>query len=106
MQTTFKELYELEHDMFVIPPISAETQPPKASRPADLKAVAEEATDSGWMIDPALLARGRLYEAEVELEAEAIFRVSAVMSAILGMTQDSPEMFGISNHEEIVQANL
>ena len=30
------------------------------------------------MIDPALLARGRLYEAEVELEAEAIFRVSAV----------------------------
>ena len=104
VQTTFKELYELEQDAFVIRPISAETQPPKVSRAVDLKAVAEEATDSGWMIDPVLLERGQLYEAEVELEAEAIFRVSAVMSAILGMTQDSPEMFGITNHREIVQA--
>ena len=104
VQTTFKELYELEYDTFVIRPISAETQTPTVSRLADLKAVTEGATESGWMIDPVLLKRGQLYEAEVELAAEAIFRVSAVMSALLGITQDSPEMFGITNHKEMVQA--
>ena len=104
VQTTFKELYELEQDAFAIRPISAETQPPIASQLDDLKAVAERDTDAGWMIDPELLARGQLYEAEVELETEAIFRVSAVLSAILGMTQDSPEVFGGTNHKELVQA--
>ena len=96
VQTTFKELYDFEEDTLAIRPGTQETPPVCAHDVSTLESTIDKLVDSVWVIDPNTLTRGRLFEAEVELAADAIFRVSAVMSAILGITRDiRPEMFGL-----------
>ena len=102
VQTTFKELYELEVDSLALRPMSEDLKPPKICSLQDLVA-ASKAVD-GWVVDPERLTRGQLLEVEVQLEAEAIFRVSAVVSALLEMIQESPELFGLDRYGELVQA--
>jgi len=41
---------------------------------------------------------------EVQLEAEPIFRVSAVISAFLEIFEENPELFGLGSYDEFVQA--
>ena len=104
VQTTFKELYDFEEDTLAIRPV---TQEPPLTRTLDdstLESSIERLVDSEWVIDPDTLTRGRLFEAEVELAADAAFRVSAVMSAILGITRDiRPEMLGLHDFSDFDQ---
>ena len=104
VQTTFKELYDYEKDTLAIRPRDRETTIAPTRDISNLRMTIDKLVDSGWIIDPDTLTRGRLFEAEVDLEADAIFRVSAVMSAILGITRDSsPEIFGLNNFSDINQ---
>jgi len=94
VQTTFKELYELESDSLAMSPISEKHGPPIMRGLSDLEAASETLAGDGWLIDPQSLARGRLLEIEVELEAEPIFRVSTVLSSFLEIFDENPELFG------------
>jgi len=103
VQTTFKELYELEMDSFAIRPIHEQLKPSKTYSFNDLMAAAETLTTDGWIVDPDKLARGQLLEIEVQLEAEDIFRVSAVVSALLEIIEEDSEMFGLDPYVKLTQ---
>jgi hypothetical protein len=97
VQTTFKELYELEMNSFAIWPTYEKLKLPKINHIDDLMAMKEVLLADGWIIDPEKLARGQLLEIEVQLEAEDIFRVSSVVSAVLEIIEANPEMFGFDS---------
>lgn len=97
VQTTFKELYELEMNSLAIQPIYEGLKLPKINNINDLMAKKEILLADGWIVDPEKLVRGQLLEVEVQLEAEDIFRVSSVVSAFLEIIEGNPEMFGIEN---------
>ncbi|MCU1267571.1 MAG: hypothetical protein JWM21_3889 [Acidobacteria bacterium] len=103
VQTTFKELYELEMNSFAMRPITEKQRPPKVNSLNDLMYQREILAAEGWIVDPSKLARGQLLEVEVQLEAEDIFRVSSVVSAILEIIETNPEMFGVEN-KNVAQA--
>lgn len=100
IQTTFKELHDQERDSLVLRPVDRREAPA-------LKAVAQlqEAarSRSQWLIDPAVLRRGDLMEAEIELETESIFRVSAVVTTILEIMQENLQLFGSEGASHLPQ---
>ena len=89
VQTTFKELYELEKDRLVMRPVTEE-DPPKLRELSELLSLREELQP--WVTDVEVLHRGGLLEIEVELSAEPIFRISTVISALVEMMQDNEEL--------------
>jgi len=95
VQTTFKELYEAEINSLAIRPVDEHLKLPKVNNVQDLEAMKEILLADGWLVDPQRLVRGQLLEVEVQLEAEDIFRVSSVVSAILEIIEGNPEMFGV-----------
>lgn len=101
IQTTFKDLYELERGSFAIRPIAEKLKSPKIDNVNDLMAMRETLTTDGWIVDPEKLVRGQLFEVEVQLEAENIFRVRAVISAVLEIIEENPGMFGITPDSNI-----
>jgi hypothetical protein len=88
IQTAFKELYEYEEGRLRLSPIDAE-KPPRIGSWDDLFSSDELAP---WAVRSQALGRGDLIEAEVELGADAIFRMSAVVSAITEIVNESPEL--------------
>lgn len=101
VQTTFKELYELELDSFVIRSIPDKLAPPRRDHFNDIMSMTETLRDQGWIVDPEKLARGQLLEMEVQLDADDIFRVSTVISSILEIIEQNPEMFGIDSDGKV-----
>lgn len=95
VQTSFKELYELEIGSLAIRPTEQQTKLPSIHNIGELIAKKEILTADGWIVDPESLARGRLIELEVQLESEDIFRVSSIVSVVLEIIDTNPEMFGI-----------
>jgi hypothetical protein len=98
VQTTFKELYELEEDTLAMTPMSADLDAPEILSVADLEAAARRSAFDGWIVNPKRMARGQLLELEVDLEAEPVYRMSAVVTAVLEIMQDieslGPEGYG------------
>lgn len=104
IQAQFKELVELERDNLVLRPRpEGEGAVPEIADVADIERLAEE-HGNAWLIDPATLKRGQLVEVEVELDAEAIFRVSAILSTMLEMLQENPDLFGVEDREGLAEA--
>ncbi len=103
IQTTFKELYELEESSFAIRHIGEHLKPPSIYDLSDPLAGMDTPTAAGWIMDPEKLVRGQLLEVEVQLEAESIFRVNAVVSALLEIIEEVPEVFGLTMPDALAQ---
>lgn len=103
VQTTFKELYELEMESLAMRPMSKDLKPPVIRSLDDFKAASADLANDGWIVDPDYLTRGQLLEVEVQLEADAIFRVSEVFSAISEIIEESPETFGLDSYVDLNQ---
>lgn len=90
VQTTFKELYELERPLLQLP---ANLAPPQVVCPPDsqLAKCLDELGDP-WAVDVEQLERGQLVELEVELEAEPIYKNSAIIATMMELMQESPEL--------------
>lgn len=99
VQTQFKELYELELESLIVRPIAKNNKAPVVRDIGFL----ETYVGDDWVINPANLTRGQLLEVEVQLEAETIFRISAVISAILEILEENPDLFGVNFYENIIQ---
>jgi hypothetical protein len=97
VQTTFKEFYDFERHSLGMRPIQEQFDPPEIKSVDDLQKMTSALVAEGWLVDPEKLIRGQLLEVEVQLEAEDIFRVSSVVSAILEIIEGNPEMFGVEN---------
>lgn len=100
VQTAFKELYELERGSLTLHPVSDDVAPPPV-RPS--REHLDSADLEPWLIATNHLRRGDLIEAEVELETESIFRVSAVVTTILDIVQENLQLFGAENTSHIAQ---
>lgn len=96
VQTAFKEFYELELelDSFAMRPTPTQLSAPAIEGIENLKFETQKASPDGWVVDPQMLERGRLVEAEVELDADDTFRTNEVISAMLEIVESNPEMFG------------
>lgn len=90
VQTTFKELYELETPLLKLPTNLA---PPQVSRPpGSLLAECLGELGDPWAVDVEQLKRGHLVELEVELEAEPIYKNSTIIATMMELMQESPEL--------------
>ncbi len=103
VQTTFKELYEQERDSLAMRLMAENGEVPKLGSLDEVESKLEELESGGWIAVPEKLTRGGLVEAEVQLEAENIFRVSATISAIQDIVQDDAEMFELDGNEGLAQ---
>ncbi len=105
VQSAFKEFYEfeLELDSFAMRPVPESLDPPRIKDVEALGAETKKAGPSSWVVDPGVLRRGRLVEAEVELEADATFRTSAVIAAMVGVIESEPGMFGDAVKDGLAQ---
>jgi hypothetical protein len=102
VQTTFKELYELEESRLVLRAATSQDMPPmliKDGHVADWL----DGLESPWVIRSEGLTRGRLLELEVELDAEPIFRVSTVVSTLLEILKETPELAELAGYEQLGQ---
>ena len=90
VQTTFKELYELETPLLQLPTNLA---PPRVDSPPGSKLAERLAElDDPWVLEVGQLARGGLVELEVELEAEPIYKNSAIIATMMELMQETPEL--------------
>ena len=90
VQTTFKDMYELEKNGLVMRAVETSDDPPNVPALVDLLSPRDELRP--WVTDVGALRRGGLLEIEVELSAEPIFRMSTVTSALVEMMQESEEL--------------
>lgn len=103
IQTAFKDLYEYEIDSLSIKPASSVLTSPKIFSMNDLLVAIQSSVDGYWIINPEKLSRGELCELEVQLEADPIFRVNAVASAILEILEEDAEAFGLDANGDLNQ---
>jgi hypothetical protein len=105
VQTTFKELYELEEDTLAMTPMSADLDAPEIRSVADLEAAARRSAFDGWIVNPKRMARGQLLELEVDLDAEPVYRMSAVVTAVLEIMQDI-ESLGTEGYGQLTEVHF
>jgi hypothetical protein len=92
VQTTFRELVELKRvDLALRADENAPDQPIKDVAGLVAEVAARSAEGDRWIIDPTDLRRGQLLEVEVELEAESIYRVRAILGAMIEMIAENSE---------------
>lgn len=103
VQTAFKDLYEYERDSLSIKPMPSGPEPPDISNEDDLFVATQSHVDGHWIIDPEKLSRGELFEIEVQLEADPLFRVNAVASTILEILEKDAESLGLNANDELEQ---
>ncbi len=95
MQSTFKELFDLEAPFLQIRSGYPAGDPP---RPTDARGLVELAgSRDPWVIPAKDLDRGTLLELEVELEAEGIFRMSAIMATFFEIADQNPKFLGAAS---------
>ncbi len=80
IQTTFKDLLELEGDTLLLGGSATQALVPSIK-----------------------LLRGSLVEFDVELDVEPVFRVATVVSSMVGFVEKSPELFDAAMHKQFAQ---
>ena len=82
VQTSFKEFHDLERPGLGLAGARDHSGPPNVRSRSDLERDLELHPSAGHVIAPQTLGRGDLIEVEVVLEADPIFRVSAIITTI------------------------
>ena len=99
IQTSFKELYEIERASLAMKPLEAD-KVPEVSEISELEETLGTLASERWIVDPNAMRRGELLEVEVELEADPIFRMASVITTIQELMEDNELLFG---HEMTAQ---
>ena len=105
VQATFKELYEyeLERDTFVMKPLAEDLELPRIRSIEELIQSIPSLVFDGWIVDPGKLKRGQLLEAEIQLESEAIYQVSTMVSSLSDIILEDPKLFGDNLSNQLLQ---
>jgi hypothetical protein len=98
IQSTFKELREITEKSGALRScvVRGGEQVPEVRTLEEVQRIAADGPQP-WAVESADLKRGRLIEMDVELEAEPIFRVAAVISSVLDIIQDDSAALGIND---------
>ena len=92
IQTSFKELYDIERSELALRLTSPENLPPVDST-RDLERILDSSETTGLLVDPRTLHRGDLLEVEVELEADPIYRMATIITTFFELMEDNEELF-------------
>ena len=102
VQATFKELFDAVEKDLVIRRTAKKA--PDARDLPDMELTLERGCTEGWAVRAGDLRRGQLAEIEVELEAEDIFRVGAVVGTFLDLFREMPEVVDLDVRERLREA--
>lgn len=104
IQATFKNLHDIERESLVVRPVTDDDKVPgqEASRSA-VASPADWLHLGPWLLDGKAFKRGRLAEVEVELQADPLFRVSAIVSTYADIVKDSNELASQVDQEGLRQ---
>ena len=91
IQSSFKELYDIERSALVMRPVSLDRLPTVDST-RGLERLLGSPEGTGLLVDPSTLHRGELLEVEVELEADPIFRMATIITTFVGLMEDNEEL--------------
>ncbi|MYA59130.1 MAG: hypothetical protein F4X40_01040 [Chloroflexi bacterium] len=105
VQTSFKELYDNECKSLRLKTFSGR-QAPNVTSMVDIGRRFEQLCKDGWIVDVSLLNRGDLFEAEVELEADPIFRMTSIITTLRDLIANNQGMLGrdVTENLPVVQA--
>ena len=93
IQTSFKELYDIERASLALSSPDAHPMP-TVKTVADIEETLDSLAKDNWLMDPRAIRRGELLEVEVELEADPIFRMASVITTLRELMEDNEELFG------------
>jgi hypothetical protein len=105
VQTTFKDLREIESDRLTLT-ASSDAEPPKVDSLDDIVRLAGTDKGRGWVVAPSSIRRGNPIEVEVELNADPLFRVGTAISEGLVLLGDVRDVAGVSAQEMIEMQRL
>ena len=92
IQSSFKELYDIEHSALALGPASMDHLP-NVDSTLDVERLLHSPEATGLLIDPSTLHRGELLEVEVDLEADPIFRMATIITTFVGLMEDNEGLF-------------
>ena len=98
IQTSFKELYDIERAELALSPPAVDSMP-SVKNIDDIEKL-DPSVRGSWLVDPSEIPRGKLLEVEVELEADHIFRIASVVATLREFIEDNEQLFG---HEIVAQ---
>ena len=102
VQTSFKELYDIERDALRLGPLDTDLTP-EINTIADLKARLDSHPNDKWVVDPDSVCRGELLELEVELEAEPIFHMATMITTICELMENNELLLQHTASDQIGQ---
>ncbi|MCY3957125.1 MAG: hypothetical protein OXG65_02415 [Chloroflexi bacterium] len=92
IQSSFKDLYNIERSSLALHTTNP-GEPPTVDLTRGLEGLLASTDMTGFLVDPCKLYRGELLEVEVELEADPIFRMSSIITTLVGLMEDNEELF-------------
>ena len=93
IQTSFKELYDIEQASLALSPPDAHSMPTVKGL-SNIEETLDSLAKDNWLVDPTAMRRGDLLEVVVELEAESIFRMASVITTLQELMEDNEKIFG------------
>jgi hypothetical protein len=103
VQTTFKDLREIESDRLTLT-VPTDGVRPKVDSLDEIVRLLDTDKGRGWVVEPSSIRRGDPVEVEVELDADPLFRVGTAISEGLVLLGDVREYAGVSA-QEMVEMN-
>ena len=103
VQTSFKELHDLERPGLGLAGARANSGTSNVRSRSDLERDLELHLSAGHVIAPQTLGRGGLIEVEVVLEADPIFRVSAIITTIREILEENLQLFSVENVGQLAE---
>ena len=91
IQSSFKELYDIERSTLALCPASMD-QLPNIDSNLDIERLLGSPEATGLLVDPSRLHRGDLLQVEVDLEADPIFRMATIITTLVGLMEDNEEL--------------
>ena len=91
IQSAFKTLYEGERGNFVLG-TKATGDPSRGGGLQDLAGHVDALKRDHWLIDPSEGRRGDLFEAEVEIDADAIYQMAEVITTLGDIAEPIPKL--------------
>jgi hypothetical protein len=106
VQTQFKELHELEMESLAVQQVVDDGIIPKISTVDELRSAIMKNSFPHLIISTDVITRGKLMEIEVQLEADSVFQVSAVISSLLGIFEETPDIFDVGLSEDLLKVRM
>ena len=103
VQTSFKELYDLEKGNLSLSAPSGANHPTIKSS-LDIKRHFKKLLNDKWIVDVGKMSRGDLLEAKVELEADPIFHVTTFITTVHDIIGDKDDIFGSVSAGQVREA--